>query len=78
MQEEKLKLEDLIGPSSSPDQRNEINNVAIIGAGVMGRGIGQTISSNGMEVLIVEKNEQELDNAKRKLSESIDREISGD
>jgi 3-hydroxybutyryl-CoA dehydrogenase len=75
MQEEKLKLEDLIGPSSSPEQRDDINNVAIIGAGVMGRGIGQTISSNGMEVLIIEKNEHELNAAKDRLSESIDREI---
>lgn len=75
MQEEKLKLEDLIGPSSSPEQRDDINNVAIIGAGVMGRGIGQTISSNGMEVLVIEKNERELNAAKDRLSESIDREI---
>ena len=75
MQEEKLKLEDLIGPSSSPGQRDDINNVAIIGAGVMGRGIGQTISSNGLEVLIIEKNEHELNAAKKKLSETIDREI---
>lgn len=75
MQEEKLKLEDLIGPSSSPEQRDDINNVAIIGAGVMGRGIGQTISSNGLEVLIIEKNEHELNAAKKKLSETIDREI---
>ena len=29
MQEEKLKLEDLIGPSSSTGQRDDINNVAI-------------------------------------------------
>jgi 3-hydroxybutyryl-CoA dehydrogenase len=75
MQEENLKLEDLIGPSSTPGKRNDINNVAIIGAGVMGRGIGQTISSAGIEVMIIEKNELELNDAKARLSEGIDREI---
>ncbi|MBT8379653.1 MAG: NAD(P)-binding domain-containing protein [Ignavibacteria bacterium] len=75
MQEENLKLEDLIGPSSSPSNRDDINNVAIIGAGVMGQGIGQTISASGTDVLIIEKNEKELNKAKAMLSESIDREI---
>jgi 3-hydroxybutyryl-CoA dehydrogenase len=75
MQEENLKLEDLIGPSSSPGKRDDINNVAIVGAGVMGQGIGQTISASGTDVLIIEKNEKELSKAKAMLSESIDREI---
>jgi 3-hydroxybutyryl-CoA dehydrogenase len=76
MQEEKLKLEDLLGHASLKNEGAEsINNVAIIGAGVMGQGIGQTIAASGMEVLIIEKGEKELKRAKAMLSDSMDREI---
>jgi len=75
MQEKNLKLEDLLGPATPPADADAINNVAIIGAGVMGQGIGQTIASTGMEVSIIEKNQKQLDKAKSALSASIDKEI---
>jgi len=76
MQEEKLRLEDLLETSKSADNFDDrINNVAIIGAGIMGQGIGQTIASQGMEVIIVEVDSEHLENAKAQLTENINREI---
>ncbi len=76
MQDDNLRLEDLLESSKSNNNSFErINNVAIIGAGIMGQGIGQTIASQGMEVTIVEVDNEHLDNAKTQLTESIDREI---
>lgn len=75
MQNDKLKLEDLLESPVTNVQDDRINSVAIIGAGVMGQGIGQTIASSGMEVIIIEKNNERLEWAKSQLSESIDREI---
>mgnify|MGYP001278435590 FL=1 len=75
MQNDKLRLEDLLESSVSNVQDDRINSVAIIGAGVMGQGIGQTIAASGMEVTIIEKNNERLEWAKAQLSETIDREI---
>lgn len=76
MQNEKLRLEDLLDSAvSSNVQDDRINSVAIIGAGVMGQGIGQTIAASGMEVTIIEKSNEKLEWAKAQLSENIDREI---
>ena len=75
MQEDNLKLEDLLLHSQVEDDADTINNIAIIGAGVMGQGIGQTIASSGMDVLIVERDKDGLENAKAALAESMDREI---
>lgn len=75
MQNDKLRLEDLLESSVSNAQDDRINSVAIIGAGVMGQGIGQTIAAGGMEVTIIEKNNDRLEWAKAQLSETIDREI---
>jgi 3-hydroxybutyryl-CoA dehydrogenase len=74
MENEKLRLEDLL------ERRNQyedgaINNIAIIGAGVMGQGIAQTIAAAGLEVLLIEKDAKHLSKAKDVLSSSIDREI---
>ena len=76
MQEENLRLEDLLGRTKLADAGpGIINNVAIIGAGVMGQGIAQTIAANGIEVLLIEKNTDYLNRAKENLNDSIDREI---
>jgi len=76
MQEEKLKLEDLLESSKSSNELDErINNVAIIGAGIMGQGIAQTIAASGLEVIIVEADANRLEKAKAQLTENIDREI---
>jgi 3-hydroxybutyryl-CoA dehydrogenase len=75
MIEEKLKLEDLLKSTPEVDDSDSINEIAIIGAGVMGQGIAQTISAAGMDVLIIEKNEKHLKQSKAMLSETMDREI---
>ncbi len=76
MQEEKLKLEDLLESSKTAKiDDDRINSVAIIGAGIMGRGIAQTVAAMGLEVIVVELDNERLENAKVQLTESIDREI---
>jgi 3-hydroxybutyryl-CoA dehydrogenase len=75
MPEENLKLEDLLGKTQSEEEFDAINNVAIIGAGIMGQGIAQTIASAGIEVVVIEKDKQRLTEAKISLEENMDREI---
>ncbi len=75
MPEEKLKLEDLLGKTQAEDDGDHINTVAIIGAGIMGQGIAQTIASSGIEVLVIEKDNLRLNDAKEMLEENMDREI---
>lgn len=76
MQEENLRLEDLLGKTKVEEEnKGEINSVAIIGAGVMGQGIAHTIAAAGLEVMIIEKDLDHLSKAKHDLTESIDREI---
>lgn len=74
MENEKLKLEDLLERRNQYEE-GTINNIAIIGAGVMGQGIAQTIAAAGLEVLLIEKDTKHLEKAKDVLSSSIDREI---
>jgi len=75
MSEEKLTLEDLLKSSPEELETESINEIAIIGAGIMGQGIAQTISSAGMDVLVIEKNEKRLKDSRNMLSETMDREI---
>ncbi len=74
MENEKLKLEDLLEKRNQYEE-GVINNIAIIGAGVMGQGIAQTIAAAGLEVLLIERDNKHLKKAKDVLSSSIDREI---
>ena len=55
MEDNDLKLEDIFGSSHFSNDADGINLIAIIGAGVMGQGLAQTIAGSGMEVIIVEK-----------------------
>ncbi len=76
MAEGKLRLEDLLDSSmSASTDEGRINNVAIIGAGIMGQGIAQTVAGMGLEVTVLEINNEKLETAKAQLTESIDREI---
>jgi 3-hydroxybutyryl-CoA dehydrogenase len=75
MQGENLKLEDLLKGTNNIPGPDKLNNVAIIGAGVMGQGIAQTIASAGIDVILIERNKDKLKDAKENLSENIDREI---
>ncbi len=75
MKEENLKLEDLLDKTKLASKGERINQVAVIGGGVMGQGIAQTIASAGIETIVFEKDEEHLEKAKKNLSDSIDREI---
>ncbi len=78
MQEETFNIEDLLKRSQMQmgGGNDAINNAAIIGAGVMGQGIAQTFASNGIEVILIDKNSESTERAKTSLSETMDREIS--
>ncbi len=76
MADEKLKLEDLLGDVQKNEEADRIEYVAIIGAGVMGQGIAQTVSAAGIDVLIVEKDDKQLQTAKEALQTSMKNEIS--
>lgn len=75
MNDEQFEIEELIRNAKIANDSETINSVAIIGAGIMGQGIAQTIASAGIEVLVIEKDPERLETGKSRLSEDIDREI---
>lgn len=76
MAEEKLKLEDLLGGNPKVDELERIDYVAIIGGGIMGQGIAQTIANAGLDVLLVERDNEQLERAQENLKVSMEREIA--
>jgi len=76
MAEQKLKLEDLLGGVQKDEELGRIDYVAIIGGGVMGQGIAQTIANAGVDVLLIEKTEEQLERAKENLISTMEREIA--
>ncbi len=73
--EEALKSEIFAEIKTSSDDAQRIKNVAVVGVGVMGRGIVQAIAQAGFDVIAVEKDEESLNNSKEKLEEALDYEI---
>ncbi|MEW6652096.1 MAG: 3-hydroxyacyl-CoA dehydrogenase NAD-binding domain-containing protein [Bacteroidota bacterium] len=76
MADGKLKLEDLLGEVQRTEEKERIDYVAIIGGGIMGQGIAQTISAAGLDVLIVEKDEEQVEKSKDNLKATMEREIT--
>lgn len=76
MADEKLKLEDLLGNTKRNDEEGRIDTVAVIGGGVMGQGIAQTVSAAGLDVIIVEKDEEKIKCASESLKTTMEREIA--
>lgn len=73
---EKLRFEDLQTPLVSKRKGDErFRSVGVIGLGVMGRGIVETIAAAGIEVIGVEKNEKALKAGLEGLAKSMDIEI---
>jgi len=70
------KIEDLLGDTlpGQPD-KDQINYVAIIGLGVMGRGIAQAIAAAGIDVLGVERNQAIAEESMENIKGNLDREI---
>ncbi|MDA3862182.1 MAG: 3-hydroxyacyl-CoA dehydrogenase NAD-binding domain-containing protein [Melioribacteraceae bacterium] len=71
-----VSLSDLLGEMVQPEEVDKIELVAIIGAGVMGRGIAQTISSSGIDVLMIEQSIENVNEAKEQLTRTMDHEIA--
>jgi 3-hydroxybutyryl-CoA dehydrogenase len=55
---------------------SEILRIAVVGAGTMGQGIAQTASQAGMDVLIIEKDEDSLKSSLAGIEDKLDWEIS--
>ncbi|MEW4370257.1 3-hydroxyacyl-CoA dehydrogenase family protein [Paenibacillus kandeliae] len=49
--------------------------VGVIGGGTMGQGIAEMLSKKGIEVLLVEKNQEKLDNAWSMIETSLDKQM---
>ncbi len=52
-----------------------IKKAVVIGAGIMGRGISQLIASKGIDVILIERDQEGVKTGKEKLEESMDAEI---
>ena len=76
MENEKLKLEDLLGDVQRTDEEERIEYVAIIGGGIIGQGIAQTIAFAGIDVVIIEVSEDKLEKAKENMKAGMEREIA--
>ncbi len=73
---EKLRFEDLEIPSVRKRKGDDrFHSVGVIGLGVMGQGIVETIAGAGIEVIGVEKNELTLKEGLEGLSRAMDLEI---
>lgn len=75
MQEENFNIDDIIKRSSIGESLEIINQVGIIGAGVMGTGIAQAVAAAGIEAVIIEKSSDRIESAKTFLSDTIETEI---
>jgi 3-hydroxybutyryl-CoA dehydrogenase len=49
----------------------EIRKVGVIGAGVMGVGVGQSLAQNGMEAVLVDVSDEVLEHAKAEIRKSL-------
>jgi len=69
------KLEDLLS-GVTENKIRKAEKIAIIGAGTLGQGIAQTIASSGLDVKIVEVNDETKRQSELQLTETMDREIA--
>jgi 3-hydroxybutyryl-CoA dehydrogenase len=73
---EKLKLEDLQSPLLARRKSDDrFQRVGVIGLGVMGQGIAETVAGAGIEVIAVEKSEKSLKAGLDGLAKAMDIEI---
>ena len=76
MADEKLKLEDLLGGVQRAEVQERIDYVAIIGGGIMGQGIAQTIATAGVDVVIIEVDQKHIERSQESLKAGMEREIA--
>ena len=76
MPDQPVTLKDLANEMPvSPTTTSRIESVGLVGGGVMGRGLAQTLSSNGLNVIIVEKDDHRAQLSIDGIAENLDREI---
>lgn len=76
MPTESFSLKELENEMPMPPQSaTRIEFVGLVGGGVMGRGLAQTLSAQGINVLIIEKDEDRVQACLDGLAENMDREI---
>ena len=76
MTAKKLQLEDLQSPIRSRRRQEEaFPAVGVIGLGIMGQGIAETVANAGMEVTAVEKTPERLQEGLDGLARALDQEI---
>jgi len=71
-------FESIVGkaPEVNEDSPQNLTRAGVIGAGTMGQGIAQLLASSGIDVILVDKNEETLKKSMSELTESMDREIA--
>ncbi|MFA6540007.1 MAG: 3-hydroxyacyl-CoA dehydrogenase NAD-binding domain-containing protein [Bacteroidota bacterium] len=76
MAETKHDLTDIFGDFQlSKRDSDGFHTIAVIGLGVMGQGIAQTLATAGIEVMVVEKSNDRLQHQLKMLDESLENEI---
>jgi len=68
-------LDSLVARSNRNEPAGATDKIVIVGGGIMGQGIAQTAARKGLEVLLVEVDEEALRHALEGISETLDREI---
>lgn len=70
------KIEDILGDTRpAQSDSDQINYVAIIGLGVMGRGIAQAVSAAGLDILGIERNQEIAEESMEVIKQNLDHEI---
>lgn len=70
------KIENLSGSKSHNSPNKSIDKLVIIGGGKMGQGIAQAAARRGIDVLLIEKNEEMMNQSLAELEDFMDHEIS--
>ncbi|NOX90136.1 MAG: 3-hydroxybutyryl-CoA dehydrogenase [Calditrichaeota bacterium] len=64
------------GELAEVEDRDVVKRVVVFGAGTMGRGISQLVASKGMEVILIERDENLAKTGMKLLEQNIDEEIA--
>lgn len=75
---EQEDFESIVGKTPEVDENDPQNLIraGVVGAGTMGQGIAQLMASSGIDVILVEKDEESLSRSMDELGEMMDREIA--
>jgi 3-hydroxybutyryl-CoA dehydrogenase len=70
------QLEEILGDFKlTKKDQDGFHSISVIGLGVMGQGIAQTIATAGIEVTVIEKNQKQLEQQLHQLDETLDQDI---